>query len=119
MSTHSIAYIKIDGELLASLPGATIDLGGKTRAPTVGASSILGFSETIAPAMIECDIAIKPGFSLTRLAKITDATITYESATGQTWIVRQAFCTETVKVSGGADGKATLRFAGQPAEEVV
>lgn len=116
---HSMAYIKVDGQLLPTLPSPTVDLGGPERAPVVGNNTVLGYSEVIKPATLECDISLGLGESLAQLQKISGATIIYEADTGQTYMIREAFVTETLKVSGGADGKVTLKFAGQPAEEMV
>lgn len=119
MKTHSIAYIKVNGELLRTLPGAKLDLGGKVRASVVGASAVHGYSETIKPAMLECEISLTEGYSLEQLRNITDATVTYEADTGQSYVVREAFTTETLNVSAGEGGKVALKMEGQPAEEMT
>lgn len=117
--THSIAYIKVNGGLLRTLPGAKITLGGVKREPVVGASSVHGFAETIEPAMMECEISLTQGFSLEEIRNITNATVTYEADTGQTWVIHGAFCTETLQVNAGEGGKVPVKFAGQPAEEML
>lgn len=116
---HSMAYIKVDGDLLPTMPSPSVDLGGVERAPVVGNNSVHGYSETVKPAMMECEISLGAGMSLARLQKITGATVIYEADTGQTYVIRDAFCTETLKVTGGADGKVALKFSGQPAEEML
>lgn len=116
---HSMAYIKVDARLLPTLPSPTVDLGGVERAPVVGNNNVLGYSEVIKPATLECEISLGLGENLSWLQKIMAATIIYETDTGQTYIIRDAFVTETLKVTGGADGKVTLKFSGQPAEETV
>ena len=117
--THSIAYIKVDGTLLRTMPGAKINVGGRKRDPVIGADSVHGYSETVVPATLECEISLTQGFSLDQLRNITDATVTYEADTGQTWVIREAFVTETLEVNGGEGGKVPLKFAGQPAEEML
>lgn len=107
--------IKIDGALLESLPGAKIDLGGVVRTPVPGA---LGFSESLKESMIECEIAVGAGTSLAQLGAIKGATCTFECDTGQTFLVRDAFCTETLSATAN-EGKAALKLAGQPAEELM
>lgn len=117
MKTFSIAYIKVDGELLRSLPGAKLDLGGRVRASVVGASEVHGYSEQIKPAMLECEISLVEGFSLEKLRNITNATVTFEADTGQRYVVRSAFTTETLNITAGEGGKVALKMEGQPAEE--
>lgn len=112
------AYIKVNGQLLESMPGASIDIGGVERKPVVGNNSVLGYSESPRPAMVECEIAVGQNTSLTDLAKAVDATITFECDTGQTYIVREGFLTEPPKATDGEGGKVPLKYAGQPAEEM-
>lgn len=116
---HSMAYIKVDGTLLATMPGAKLDIGGQVRSSVVGDNKVHGFSSAIKPAMLECEVSLGQGMSLDQLRNITDATVTYEADTGQTWVVRQAFVTETLNVTAGEGGKVALKFEGQPAEEMM
>lgn len=113
-----IAYIKIDGALLESMPGASIDLGGVMRTPVIGGNAVLGHSETPKEAVVECQIAVGRGTSLAQLQKITAATITFEADTGQTWIVREAVLAEPPKATAGDGGQVPLKFFGPPAEEM-
>lgn len=115
---HSMAYIKVDGSLLATMPGAKLDLGGVTRTSVVGDNAVLGYAETPKPSMLECEISLGQGMSLAAMQNITDATLTYEADTGQTYVVRGAYVTETLGVTAGDGGKVTLKFEGQPAEEM-
>ena len=116
--THSKAYIKYNSKMLASLPGAKLDIGGNDRAPVIGSNSIHGYSETIKPAMLTCEISLQQGTSLAELKDITGATVTYEADTGQTYVIRNAFVTKTLSVTAGDGGKVALEFAGDPAEEM-
>jgi len=118
-ATHSMAYIKHDGTLLSTLPGAKLDLGGRARASVVGDNAIHGYSETLKPSMLECEISLAQGYSLEQLRNLTGATVTYEADTGQTYVMRDAFVTETLSVTAGEGGKVALKFEGQPAEEML
>lgn len=112
------AFIKANGELLETLPGAKIDIGGVTRSPIKGNNSIHGYSEQPKEATVECEISVAPGTSLKKYAALVDATITFECDTGQTFVVRDAFLTEPPVATDGDGGKVPLKFAGQPAEEM-
>jgi hypothetical protein len=116
---HSMAYIKVDGTLLATMPGAKIDLGGQVRTSVVGDNRVHGHSSTLKPGMLECEISLSQGYSLDQLRNITNATVTYEADTGQTYVIREAFVTETLNVTAGEGGKVALKFEGQPAEEML
>lgn len=91
--THSRAQIKVNGGLLETLPGPKLKLGGNKRSPVVGNRGLIGYSEATEPAELDCEIALTPGTSLAQLRDITDATLTYEADTGQTYVVRNAFVT--------------------------
>jgi hypothetical protein len=112
------AYIKFNGELLETLPGASIDIGGVTRKVIKGNNSIHGYSEEPTESMVECEVSVAPGTSLVKYGNIVDATITFECDTGQTYVVRKAFNTVTPKATDGDGGKVPLKFAGDPAEEM-
>lgn len=114
-----IAFVKVDGELLESMPGAKIDIGGKTRSTVLGANAVLGFSETPAPASVECEISIGPKTSLKKLRGITNATITFECDTGQTYVINGAWLEGTLVATSGDGGKVPLKFVGPPAEEMA
>lgn len=116
--THSMAYIKYDSKLLDSMPGAKLDLGGETREPVIGDNKILGYATKIKPSTLECEVALTQGTKLADLAGITNATLTYEADTGQTYSIRNAFLTEPPQVSAGDGGKVSLKFAGDPAQEM-
>lgn len=113
-----IVHIKVNAQLLESLPGATIDIGGVVRSPVTGGTRMLGFTESIKPSEVECEVAVGVGTSLVALGAIADATLTFECDTGQIYIVREASVAEPPKATSG-EGKAPLKFFGQPAEELL
>jgi hypothetical protein len=116
--THSRAFIKADGKLLETLPKPKLGLGGQKREPVIGDNGVLGYKEAIEPGTVECQISLKQGTSLAELKRITDATITYEADTGQTYVIRHAFVTDTLMVTAGDGGVVDVKFAGDPAEEM-
>lgn len=112
------AYIKVDGDLLRSNDGAKIDLGGAMRDVITGSHTVHGFAEKIKASTVECEISLAKGDSLENLRNTTNATITFECDSGQTYIVREAFLMDTLTLTEGEGGKIPLKFGGQPAEEV-
>jgi hypothetical protein len=113
-----IAFIKADGDLLETESGATLDIGGVVRETVVGNSSVNGFFEKPKESELECTISVGPDTSLDRLRRIENATITFEADTGQTWIISGAWLAEPPTVQDSEGGKAKLKFAGPPAEEM-
>ncbi len=112
------AFIKSDGGLLETMPGAKIDIGGVIRNPVVGSNTVHGYAEQVKEAMVECEISFGPDTSLAKLAATVDATITFECDTGQVYIVRNAWLVEPPVLTEGEGGKVPLKFAGPPAEEM-
>lgn len=113
------ALITADGLVLETLPGASIDIGGKERKPVVGSNSVHGFAEVTKEAMVECEISVGPETSLEQIRSMTDVTINFQCDTGQAYIVRNAFVVDTLKLTEGEGGKVPIKFAGPPAEELA
>lgn len=108
--------VRVNGEGLESKPGANIDLGGITRESIVSDQG-MGFKETPKPSRVECEMSVKRGTSVEALRTLTDATLVFDTDTGQSYIVRNAYTAETPKLTG--DAGWSLVFMGDPAEEVV
>lgn len=111
------AFIKVNGGLLESLPGASIDIGGVKRNVVKG-NSVHGFAEEAMESMVECELSIDKNSRPHDWAKWADVSITFECDTGQVFVVRNAFLTETPKLTAGEGGKVPLKFAGPPADPV-
>lgn len=112
------AYIKQDGALLETMPGATLDLGGDERQPLLGANAVLGYTEKPKPAMLDCKIALGLLTKLEDFRLATNVTITFEADTGQTWNMANAWLVEPPVVSDGDGGHIPLKYAAARADEV-
>lgn len=112
------ARVKIDGEVFETDGTSTMELGGKTREPVDGDYQGGAFKEKIVSSKLECTILLKEGTSIARVRDIDDATCTLELDTGQTWVQRNAYVSETISIST-SDGKAKVVFMGPPAEELT
>ena len=113
------AFIRANGNLLRSETGARIDLGGTVRSAVVGDVAVHGYAEQLKPAQVQCELALARGDELAGIRDLVDATVTFEADTGQVYIVREAFVTETLTITAGAGGKIAVTFEGQPAEEMA
>lgn len=112
-----IAKIKVDGDLVESLPGASIDIGGIEREAVLGSFSIHGHTEKIKPAMVECEISVGPDTDLLAIGNWVDVTVLFEADTGQTYVVSNAFNTVTPKATEGEGGKVAIALMGDPAQQ--
>ena len=112
------AYIKMDGALLESMPGATLDLGGDERTPLIGANAVLGYTVKPHPAKLDCKIALGTATKLEDFRTATNVTITFEADTGQTWNMANAVCMNPPVVGDGDGGHVPLSFFSARADQV-
>ncbi len=112
------ATVRVDGKVYETLPGARLKLGGVKRNPRANNQAV-HYSEQFEPSELECEILLARGDSLAEILAIADATIEFECDTGQTYIVRGGFLTDTPEITDGEDGRVPLKFSGNPAEEVL
>lgn len=110
------AKVKYNGKLADSKPGASCDRGGIKRTP-VNTDNGMGYTEETVNSLVECELVLRAGDSLDELQNLTDGTIVFECDTGQRYIIKDAFCTDPPKITGGQG--VNISFAGKPAEELV
>ncbi|MBI1407295.1 MAG: hypothetical protein GC145_14365 [Caulobacter sp.] len=112
------ATIRLDGQVLRTAKGSTLDIGGPVRTPVVDESgNTVGFTEETQPSKLDCGVQMAEGVSLANIRSIEDATVTFDCDSGQSYLINHAFCT-TPPVLGG-DGNAKTTFQGPPAEEIT
>ena len=113
------ATIRLDGEVLSTDAGATLDVGGATRTSVVGANQVLGYSESPKPAHLECDVFVNKDTQLESFRQAREATITFEADSGNTWVLTGAWLMEPPTFTqAGEGGKARLVFESTPAQEI-
>lgn len=112
------ATIRANGTVIETNKGASLNLGGTRRSPIV-TGQIYGYAEESVHATIECETSLAAGMSLDQWRQLTGATVTFECDTGQRFVIRDAFVTETISLKDGDGGNVALRFAGNPAEELA
>ena len=88
MQFTGFATLKIDGDVLDTNGGASLDLGSVIRtavvdATIVGSNRVLGWAQAPKQARLECEVFAQKGISLQRLADIKNATITFTADTGR------------------------------------
>lgn len=111
--------IRVDGDELETMPGASIDLGGTERKPVTGDNRHLGHTENEKPSMIECEIAVGTQTSLASLWAQKDFVCTCTFDTGQVYVVRNANFSDTPKATGGEGGKVPVKIFGDAAQELT
>jgi len=110
--------VKVNGVQYESMPGASIDIGG-TKRTSFNADFDTGFTEETKNAECEFKMPLKPGLKLDDFRAMDDVTLTFVCDTGQTYLMTQAWISETVKLAGGSPGLADLKFESPPAKEIM
>ena len=111
-----IVFIKVNGTLLESMKGASLELGGEERTPVMGRGRLLGFTYETTPARCECKIAFGAQTDLLRLHSLEGATLTFECDTGQVFSVAGAASQSSPKITAGEP--TDLVLIGNPAVEM-
>ena len=109
--------VSTSGNLLRSKSGAKLSLGGVERPSVEGDSGPLGFTEKTMVPFVECVIAHTSDTDLEELKSMTDETVTFETDTGVTYVLRNAWIENVIELAGG-DGEVSLKFSGMSAEKV-
>lgn len=112
-----IAKVTINGSVINSQPGATIDPGGVTRS-TVTTDQESGHTEALRPAKVNCKIMLQSGVSLVDLNDISGATIQFIADTGQSYVLSNAWRVGAISASGGESGGIDLEFNANLCTEV-
>ncbi len=110
------AFIKHNGQLLRTKEGAKLNMGGVKRNTEKGDTGVHGYSEEVSEPFIECSIAHGADTNLTDLRDITDASITFETDSGKSFILRGAWLESPLELEAKG-GAVALRFVGISCEE--
>ncbi len=109
--------VKVDGANYPTDGASTMEIGGTVREAVTGDFNAGSFKEMTVPSKVEVNLLLKKSVSLAALRDIDNATLTVETDTGTTFIVRNAYVADVI--SWTQDGKAKVVFQGPPAEEVL
>ena len=113
------ATIKIDGQVLESLPGARLDIGGHERTTVIGSNKVQGYYETPVQSQMECEVTVGQELRLASMRGWDNVTISFEVDTGQQYVVQGAWLTNTPEMTASEGGRVPLTFEGPPAEEMT
>ena len=109
--------IEVDGERLPTSGESTLQIGGPQRENVPGDFDAGSFMERTVPSRCTVALLHRDGVSLAAMRVIDNATLVMKADTGKTWVVRGAYFVEAGEF--GQDGKASVIFEGQPAEELL
>jgi len=109
--------IEIDGERMPTSGESNLQIGGAQRENVPGDYNAGSFMERTVPARCTVGLLHRDGVSIASMRSIDNATLIMKADTGQTWVMRGAYFVEASEFS--QDGKASVIFEGQPAEELL
>lgn len=111
------AYISVSGKLLPSRDGAKLtNYAAVERKPVIGSSGVHGYVETHIAPEIECTLTHGPELSLEEIARIKDATITFECDSGPMYVLRHAWNDGAINLTVG-EAEVEVKFIGISCEE--
>lgn len=108
-----IVKVYVDGALLRSKEGAKLVVGGKERTPQVG-YKVYGHSEKVVPGSVEFVVAHTADTDLIEMSNYTDATLKFETDTGKSFLITDAFTSKPAELTGG-EGDVAMEMMGNPA----
>jgi hypothetical protein len=109
-------YLTLNGALLRSKEGATLDLGGAELESVFDAFGRVGAKSKPAASKIECTIIDVAGSDHeTDFVGLKNATIQFETDTGNKYLVTGCDVMQPPKLDGG---EATVVFEGDPAKKI-
>lgn len=111
------AIIKVDGEEYRTEDGATLNPGGQNRTGKMGGGKHHGYSEEDVPPSMECSIFHTKDTSLSALSNITGATVIFETDSGATYVLRDAFVTEPVTLNS-KEGTCPMKMEAESFDDI-
>jgi hypothetical protein len=109
-----IVKIHVNSKLYRSKPGAKLKTGGKKREAVTG-HSVYGYTEAVEASELDATIAHMADDDIPALNDLVDAELRFETDTGKTLLVTNAFTSEPCELSAGGD--LSLKMMGDPAIE--
>lgn len=107
--------IRVDGKEYPTLEGGTFKKNGKTR-ETVTGDEVHGYTETAVPASISVQVPANHQTDFEDINDHTNVTIEVEIDTGQIYMMRNAWNTNPVELTGG---NFTLEYMAKTAEKIA
>jgi len=85
------AFITVAGKRYNTKEGASLKFGGVSREAVVGDAGVAGFQEKLEAPQVECTIICTPDISLKDIQGIKNATISFDTDNGKSFVMTEAF----------------------------
>ena len=104
--------VKMDGDVLRSKPGASLQIGGTKREAVPNDQGTVDFKESTAPAEVKCTLVHVATTDLDAIRDYSNGTVQFETDTGVAYTMPNAFCSDIGELK---DGEVEVTFGGDPA----
>jgi len=108
--------IKIDGDIIRSRAGASLQTGGIIRTPITTDQGKVYYTEDTQPSEVTATVVHTQDTDVVGLRSKRDVTVSFETDTGAGWAIANAFVTEVGEVSAG---EFSVTLAGPPANRTL
>ena len=108
--------IKINGDVLRSRNGASLQTGGIVRTAITTDQGKVYFTEDTQASEVSATLVHTQADDVVGLRSLRDVTVSFETDTGAGWAIANAFVTEVSEI---ATGEYTVTLAGPPANRTI
>lgn len=95
------ASVRVDGSLLLTDNESTLNVGGASREPMTGPNGVQGYRETFEAPTLTTTVRHTADLDLIALGRIRNATVMFTTDTGDPYVLRRAFVTDTIEMASG------------------
>ena len=114
MALTGLSYINIKGGRVRSEKGATLEVGGKVGKSALSTTGFEGtFTDEIKPGKVSFSVIHTDKDDLTTYQNLRDEPVTFETDSGQTYLINRAGTVGEVKLKGNT---FEVEMEGDPAE---
>lgn len=107
-------YININGQRIHSEAGSTLQVGGPVGKSAISTLGFVGiYNDEHQPATVKFKMVHTGDIDITTLQRLRDQTLTFETDSGQRYLIRRAGTTGVVELSKNS---VDITMEGAPAE---
>ena len=108
--------IKVNGDVLRSRNGASLQTGGIIRSELTTDQGKVYYTEDTQPSEVTATLVHTQADDVVGLRSLRDVTVSFETDTGAGWAIANAFVTEVGEI---ASGEYSVTLMGPPANRTI
>lgn len=111
------AEIFVDGDKIETFPEASLEIGGDERT-AVALNNSTAHTSQHTPSTLQISVAHNADFNLAFWQGLADVEAQFQTDTGQTYLLRNAFQVGKINLASGGEGKVEVQLASGSVETV-